>query len=326
MIKYIFNFKNINGLSKCNLIFLKKQNLDIETFNLIKNLKTNKIDILFSFKSKKKRPNLEQLKILESKNFSKDFNIFNFKSPLGLFSGCNSFTFRITFKEYKLGLKPAKFSLLLNQFNLNLERFIDLINEILINNYPLSFYEDFFINNLNDLDFKIHFFVILRTRDKYNKSSKFFIIPKGCFYIHLREQLWLTIFSDYFFIYSLVTYYNGTKLFFGLILILILYYIYKLINYKLTYIINKHKLFDYEERAFESFGTVFALNIDSFNLYLKNNIKVTRYSYFFSPRCLDFFMETNFNENKSILKFLVKKNQSLDIYFDLISINNHFKS
>lgn len=317
MVNYTFNFKNINGF---NLLILKKKNLDIKTFNLIKKVKIYSFESSFSFKSKKKRPNLEKLRYLEGKKKGKDFDIFNFKSPLGLFSGCNTFTFRVTFKEYKLGLKPAKFSLLLNQFNLNLDRFIDLINEILVNNYPLNFYEDFFGTTLNDLDFKIHFFIILRTRDKYNRSSKFFVVPKGCFLIHLREQLWLTLFSDYFFIYSLVTYYNGVNLFFGLILILVLYYIYKIIHTKLTYIINKHKLFDYEERAFESFGTVFAMNIDSFSLYLKNNLKVNRYSYFFSGRCLDFFMENSFEENKFNSLYIKPKN--LEVYFDLINCDN----
>lgn len=322
MLNYIFNFKNLNGFSKCNLTIFKKRNFDIKTFNLKKKNKLIKLESIFIFKANKKRPNLEKLRYLESKKKTKDINIFNFKSPLGLFSGCNTFTFRVTFKEYKSGLKPAKFSLLLNQFNLNLDRFIDLINEILINNFPLDFYEDFFNNYLNDLDFKIHFFVILRTRDKYNKSSKFFVIPKGCFLIHLREQLWLTLFSDYFFIYSLVNYYNGIKLFFGLILILVLYYIYKIIHNKLTYIVNKHKLFDYEERAFESFGTAFVLKIDSFKLYLKNDLRVVRYSYFFSGRCLDFFMDSCFEEKKNSFKSLSVNSQSLESYFDLICIDN----
>ena len=78
-----------------------------------------------------------------------------------------SFYFRVTFKEYKLGLKPAKFSLLLNQFVLNLELFINLIKEILNNNNSLDFYEEFFGEMLNELDLTFHFLIVLRPKRKF---------------------------------------------------------------------------------------------------------------------------------------------------------------
>jgi len=59
-----------------------------------------------------------------------------------------------------LGLNPSKFSLLLNQFFINSNNFINLINEILINNFPLKFLENLFIN-LEDIDLKFHFYVII---------------------------------------------------------------------------------------------------------------------------------------------------------------------
>lgn len=159
------------------------------------------------------------------------FNIYNFSYPLGFFAGCNHFTFRVTFKEYKAGLKAAKFSLLLNQFNLNLDKFILLIQEILVNNYPLNFYENFFKENLSEIDFKIHFLVVLRTRGITTTTTKFFIIPKGCFLSHIKELLWPVLFSDPLFLYSILTYYKGFKNYLGIIFILILFYLYKLIHH-----------------------------------------------------------------------------------------------
>lgn len=78
------------------------------------------------------------------------FNRFEYNFPLGFFAGCINFSFRITFKEYKIGLKAAKFSLLLNQFKLNINLFIELITEVLTNNFPLEFFEDFVGYNLTE--------------------------------------------------------------------------------------------------------------------------------------------------------------------------------
>jgi len=77
--------------------------------------------LVSDFSRTKPRPDVELLK----KEENELFDAFDFKYPLGFFAGCNSFVFRVTFKEYKAGLKAAKYSLLLNQFNLNLEKFIE---------------------------------------------------------------------------------------------------------------------------------------------------------------------------------------------------------
>ena len=72
---------------------------------------------------------------------------------------------------------------MLNQFNLNLEKFINLIQEVLISNFPLNFYENFFNEDLNDIDFKIHFLIILKSKGINTTTTKFFVVPKGYLYL-----------------------------------------------------------------------------------------------------------------------------------------------
>lgn len=226
MLKKGFNNKNNLPLLKYNLLNLKKKSFEIKSFNSDKNIGFTKNLVSFSYERIKKRPDADVLKQQEKENF----NVFDFKYPLGFFAGCTKFTFRVTFKEYKQGLKAAKFSLLLNQFCLNLERFIDLIQEVLVNNFPLNFYEDFFSDSLSDIDFKIHFLVVLRTQGTNTTTTKFFIIPKGCFISHFREQLWLAVFADVLFFYSIYSYYKGFKNYLGIIFLLILFYVYKFLH------------------------------------------------------------------------------------------------
>ena len=206
------------------ILYLKKNLKNIKTFTSSKSFNNNLVNCDFFII--KKRPDYDLLK----KEEKEPFDFFSFKYLFGFFSGCTHFSFRVTFKEYKVGLKPAKFSLLLNQFCLKLERFIDLVQEILINNFPLSFYEDFFGNLMADIDFKIHFLVILRTKGKKTTTTKFFIVPKGCFINHLREQIWLTLFSDPLFLFSLSNYYKGLTKSLSLVFLLVIFYVYKLIH------------------------------------------------------------------------------------------------
>lgn len=165
-----------------------------------------------------------------TKTSGDSFNPFEYNFPLGFFAGCVKFSFRVTFKEYKVGLKAAKYSLLLNQFKLNINLFIDLISEILVNNFPLSFYEEFVGQDLlNDWDLKIHFLIVMRSKAV---ASKFFIILKGGFFTHLREQIWFTLFSDFVFIFCVSSYYKKLRTPFFLMFLLIVYYVYKLIHFK----------------------------------------------------------------------------------------------
>jgi len=218
----------ITPLLKVNLGKYKKESSYIDTYNLDRKIinKSSNLNII----TKKKRPLFD---ILKKEEDVIDFNIFNYKYSFGFFAGCNSFSFRVTFKEYKQGLKASKFSLLLNQFNLNIERFTSLIEEILVNNFSFDFYENLFGSALNDMDLKIHFLVILRNKDKYNTSSKFFIVPKGCYIVHVRNLLWYTLSSDLFFVHYISLYYKGFKKHIGLILLLVIFYVMKLIHFNL---------------------------------------------------------------------------------------------
>ena len=220
----VFNINKTNVLAKYKAIILSKKHFEIKTFKAFKTKFKNNC----SFKIQKKRQDYYLLK----KKVNEPFDIFDYKYPLGLFAGCYSFSFRVTFKEYKIGLKPAKFSLLLNQFAVNLELFIELIKELLINNFPLEFYEEIFGTYLNDIDLKMHFLVVLRPKRRKFLKSKFYIIPRGCFLTHLREQLWFGLFIDFFFSFIVSSYYKklNKKKFLGIIFLLIIYYVYKLIH------------------------------------------------------------------------------------------------
>lgn len=224
MIQKLSYINTTNILAKYNLVGLKKKINEIKSKTVI-NLDNN-TDLISDFSRTKQRPDIDLLK----KEENEVFDAFDFKYPLGFFAGCNSFVFRVTFKEYKAGLKAAKYSLLLNQFNLNLEKFINLVQEVLVNNFPLNFYEQFFGEDINDIDFKIHFLVVLRTKGINITTTKFFVVPKGCFVSHLKEILWPTLFMDSLFLYSILTYYKGFKSYIGLIFILLLFYLYKLLH------------------------------------------------------------------------------------------------
>ena len=225
MIQNLSTFQTKNILAKYNLVGLKKKISEIKSTS-ISNLDEN-VALVSDFSRTKPRPDVELLK----KEENELFDAFDFKYPLGFFAGCNSFVFRVTFKEYKAGLKAAKYSLLLNQFNLNLEKFINLVQEVLVNNFPLNFYEQFFGEDINDIDFKIHFLVILRTKGVNITTTKFFVVPKGCFISHLKEILWPTLFIDSLFLYSILTYYKGFKSYVGLIFVLIVFFLYKLLHH-----------------------------------------------------------------------------------------------
>ncbi len=267
--------------------------------------------------TKKERPDFEVLK--EVKDVS-DIDVYNYKYPLGFFAGCNSFSFRITLKEYRMGLKASKFSLLLNQFNLNLERFIFIIEELLNNAFSLEFFDRLFGSLINDIDLKIHFLIVLSKRDKYNTSSKFSIIPKGCYIIHLRRILWSTIFSDYMYTNLISRCYKGFKRHIGLLFLLNIFYIYKLLHSKISLLVNKYKIYDYEERAFESIGNVLNISYNSFKLYCGNDLRMLRHSYFFSFRCLSYLSGGDLKTSID-LDYLGEDILNIIEYYDLVNID-----
>ena len=217
-------FDNFNTLVKVNPGKIKNGSNYIKTYQLRSNSINKSINI--NIITKRKRPKFEYLKHKKRKDI---FSSFFYKYAFGFFAGRNSLSFRVTFKEYRQGLKPSKFSLLLNQFNLDIERFIEVIEEVLINNFSLDFYENLFGACINDIDFKIHFLIVLK-KSRFFNATKFYVIPKGCYIIHLRKILWYTLFFDILYSKFITTYYKGFKNKIVLIFLLIVFYISKLIH------------------------------------------------------------------------------------------------
>ena len=324
MEKNLFESFKINPFLRANIGNGKIYYYNVET------IKVNELELLdvigYLYIPKIRRPNdenFDKLKDIKSKLID-NFNVYDYKYSLGFFSGCHKFNFRITFKEYKVGLKPAKFSLLLNQFRLDLDLFITLIQEILVNNFAIEFYEDLFKDYFNDLDFKIHFLVVLRRKHLTQTGTKFFIIPTGCFLIYLRKQLWYTIFLDFVFLYSCHRLYKGFKKYIGVFFLLVLFYIYKLIHQKISKVINKYKIYDLEDRMYGSLGNILVLKYISFKLYCKRDLRLLRHSYLFSRRCLSVFIDDDEFDNQN--QFIeLEKIKSYDFIFsnsiDLIDLN-----
>merc|ERR1711959_70371 len=208
--------------------------------------------------------------------------------------------------------KAAKYSLLLNQFKLNINLFIDLITEILVNNFPMGFYEEFVGSDLlNDWDLKIHFLVVMRSKAL---ASKFFIILKGGFFTHLREQIWFTLFSDFVFIFCVSSYYKRLRTPFFLMFLLIVYYVYKLIHFK---------IYDIDPRAYDSLGNILVLQNSSFNLYLKKSFKVNRYSFLCSAKSLSFLMDEDLEQSMGFTEInsFRKAKFNLENFYDLVSVD-----
>lgn len=178
-----------------------------------------------------------------------------------------------------MGLNPSKFSLLLNQFFINAGNFITLINEILLNNFPIKFLE-FIFENLDELELKFHFYVIvLKKGSALSTSSKFLIIPKGLFYSHLRSNLWVN-FCDKILLIFMKNIFK-TKKNLGIVFILIIYYLEKIIKIKLQTFINFRKFYTKEERL-ESIGNYYQLLNDSFKLYIKSYSKISKNELYFT--------------------------------------------
>lgn len=207
-------------------------------------------------------------------------------------------------KEYKTGLNPSKFSLLLNQFFINASNFITLINEILVNNFSLKFLEYIF-ENLDELELKFHFYVIvLKKGSALSTSSKFLIIPKGLFYSHLRSNLWIN-FCDKLLLIFIKNLFKAKKNL-GIIFILIIYYLEKIIKLKLQTFVNFKKFYTKEERL-ESIGNYYQLLNNSFKLYIKSYSKISKNELYFNYiNILDHY---NLNlELKYYTNYLIKSN------------------
>jgi hypothetical protein len=149
-----------------------------------------------------------------------------------------------------------------------------------MNNYSLKFLEKIF-DNLDDLELKFHFLIIiLKKGSSLSTTSKFLIIPKGLFNSHLRSNLWIN-FCDKFLIIFIKKCFKHTFNNLGLIFILIIYYLEKLINFKLINFINFQKYYSKEERL-ESIGNYYQMLNCSFKLYIKMNSKASKNELYFN--------------------------------------------
>lgn len=198
--------KSIFSLQNCNInsfILINKLALNFNKFNIqlyglnSEYLKSKKVNIIpkknsyFNFFKKIVITNLE------------DYNFYDCNYYFGLFSGCHKFYFKILFKDYLSGLKPAKFSLALNQMGIKPDNFIELINlfldEIIAIDFFLNFLtEDEFNDDCANLfNLKLHFLVLLK--QKKRAGTKYFIIFKGFFLFQLQTLLYYYFLSDLIF-------------------------------------------------------------------------------------------------------------------------------
>jgi hypothetical protein len=177
----IFNL-NINQFILKNVLYLKLKKINTQFYYMNSQyLKSTKLCLLpvknsyFNFYEKIVITNLE------------DYNFYDCNYYFGLFSGCHKFYFKILFKDYLSGLKPAKFSLALNQMGIKPDNFIELINlfldEIISIDFFLNFLTDdeFNDDSINLFNLKLHFLVLLKKKKELEQNILLFLKVFFCF-------------------------------------------------------------------------------------------------------------------------------------------------
>ena len=94
----------------------------------------------------------------------------------------------------------------------------------------------------------------------------------------------------------------------------------------MSLVVNKHKVYTYEERAFESFGNILSLKTISYKNYCKVNLmRIPRYSYFLSSKCIEFFIQESFEDKLDFVEWnkLKEKKFLLNEFFDLLTLDDH---
>lgn len=282
-----------------------------ENTNSLFRIKKNKL--WYNLRAKQRNLIAEDLEKNFNRKIEEDeevyfFDKYRYGHPLGFFAGRKHFSFRVNFKDYKLGLRPAKYSLQLNPFKININLFIAMIVNILDDNFVDDFYDEFFKEEEPEpeeksedddyeteteekpeekakMDFKFHFLIIIYTKARKNTISRFYIIPNGTFFTHLRCFLWDVLFTDMFY-FHLIRSYHKKVLPTGLIHILISYYIEFFINMKFYQVLNKHIEYDFETRTYDSLGNILYLQINSFKFFLKRNLLIRKGSIYLSRKSL----------------------------------------
>lgn len=300
------NFISLVNIKKNNFILnnilslkLKKINTQFYSMNsqFLKSKKLSYIPIKSSYFNFFEKPVITNVE---------DYNFYNCNYYFGLFSGCHKFYFKILFKDYLSGLKPAKFSLALNQMGIKPDNFIELINlfldEIISVDFFLNFLteDEFNDDAINLFNLKLHFLVLLKKKKR--AGTKYFIIFKGFFLFQLQTLLYYYFLSDLIFflifdnLYEFVT--KKRKLNLSVLLQLLIFYIYKLLNYSVFNFLNI-RLFYNKTELLESRGNFLVFINNSFYNFSKKLIRFRKnYSFFYNKFVISYII----NLNRSFLK------------------------
>lgn len=284
-----------------NSLYLTFKKLNIQFFYVnsqyLKSIKLNNLPFKNSYFNF-----FEKLIITNVENY----NFYDCNYYFGLFSGCHKFYFKILFKDYLSGLKPAKFSLALNQMGIKPDNFIELINlfldEIISVDFFLNFLtdEEFNDDSINLFNLKLHFLVLLKKKKR--AGTKYFIIFKGFFLFQLQTLLYYYFLSDLIFflifdnLYEFVT--KKRKLKLSVLLNLLIFYIYKILNYSVFNFLNI-RLFYNKTELLESRGNFLSFVNNSFYSFCKKLIRFRKnYSFFYNKFVVSYII----NLNKNFLK------------------------
>lgn len=252
-----------------------------------------------------------------------EYNFYDCNYYFGLFSGCHKFYFKILFKDYLSGLKPAKFSLALNQMGIKPDNFIELINlfldEIISVDFFLNFLteDEFNDDSINLFNLKLHFLVLLKKKKR--AGTKYFIIFKGFFLFQLQTLLYYYFLSDLIFflifdnLYEFLT--KKRKLKLSVLLNLIIFYIYKLLNYSVFNFLNI-RLFYNKTELLESRGNFLVFINNSFYSFSKKLIRFRKnYSFFYNKFVISYIINLN--------KVFLKDDYETDILSTLVDLQEY---
>ena len=317
------NFISIANITKNNFVLknilelkLKKINTQFYSMNsqFLKSKKLNYLPIkssYFNFFEKAVITNVE------------DYNFYNCNYYFGLFSGCHKFYFKILFKDYLSGLKPAKFSLALNQMGIKPDNFIELINlfldEIISVDFFLNFLteEEFNDDAINLFNLKLHFLVLLKKKKR--AGTKYFIMFHGLFLFPLQTLLYYYFLSDLIFflifdnLYEFLT--KKRKLKLSVLLNLLIFYIYKLLNYSVFNFLNI-RLFYNKTELLESRGNFLVFINNSFYNFSKKLIRFRKnYSFFYNKFVISYIINLN--------KFFLKDDYETNLLSTLVDLNEY---
>jgi hypothetical protein len=314
---------NKNDFILKNVLYLKLKKIDSQFYGMnsqyLKSIKLTLFPIkssYFNFFEKLVITNVEE------------YNFYDCNYYFGLFSGCHKFYFKILFKDYLSGLKPAKFSLALNQMGIKPDNFIELINlfldEIISVDFFLNFLteEEFNDDSINLFNLKLHFLVLLKKKKR--AGTKYFIIFKGFFLFQLQTLLYYYFLSDLIFflifdnLYEFLT--KKRKLKLSVLLNLIIFYIYKLLNYSVFNFLNI-RLFYNKTELLESRGNFLVFINNSFYNFCKKLIRFRKnYSFFYNKFVISYIINLN--------KFFLKDDYETNILSTFVDLKeyNYFLS